>query len=252
MDFDFPFYINFFGLQIHPHVLFEYLAFFVGYQVYKKMRTRPEIHEKKEVGIFFSIVFGGYLGAIILASFEHYDVVLQNIESSKLAILQGKSIVGALLGGLISVELYKKHIGYTKSTGDDIAIPLTVGIMIGRIGCFLTGVEDSTVGRATDSVFGVNFGDGIYRHPLQLYEIAFLGLLLIILLRLRNREVWNGFKFQLFMLSYLSFRFFIEFLKDRATIAISLSAIQIACLCGVIYYIQLMFRKYKENKGKLV
>ncbi len=246
MDFDFPFYINFFGMQIHPHVLFEYLAFFVGYQVYKNMRTRPEIQEKKEIGIFFSIIFGGYLGAVILATFEHYDVVMQNIETSKLAIIQGKSIVGALLGGLISVELYKKHIGYTKSTGDDIAIPLTVGIMIGRIGCFLTGVEDSTVGRATESIFGVNFGDGIYRHPLQLYEIVFLLLLLIVLLSLRKREVWNGFKFQLFMLTYLTFRFLIEFLKDRATIIFSLSAIQLACLLGVVYYLQLMIRKYKK------
>ncbi len=249
MELTFPVYINFFGMQIHPHVLFEYLAFFVGYQTYRKMRTRPEIREKNEIGIFFSIVLGGYLGAVILATFEHYDVVLQNIETSKLAIIQGKSIVGALLGGLISVELYKKSIGYTKSTGDDIAIPITIAMMIGRVGCFLTGIEDSTVGRATDSIFGINFGDGVYRHPLQLYEIIFLGLLLIVLLSLRKREVWNGFKFQLFMLSYLTFRFLIEFLKDRATIVFSLSAIQIACLFGILYYVQLMYRRYLEVKS---
>ncbi len=243
----FPYYINLFGLQIHPHVLFEYLAIFVGYRVYKMTRKRLEIKEKNEVGIFFSIMLGGYLGAIILASFEHYDVVMQNIGTSKLAIIQGKTIVGALLGGLISVELYKKCIGYNKSTGDDIAIPLTVGIMIGRIGCFLTGIGDSTVGRATNSVFGIDFGDGVTRHPLQLYEIAFLGVILIILISLRKREIWNGFKFQLFMFMYLTFRFFIEFLKDSATIVWGLSAIQIACGLGLIYYAHLIYRRYKEN-----
>ncbi len=250
MELTFPFYINFFGIPIHPHVLFEYLAVFVGYRVYKVTRKRPEIREKQEVGIFLAIMLGGYFGAIILASLEHYDLVLENIQTSKLALIQGKTIVGALLGGLISVEVYKKIIGYDKSTGDDLAIPLAIAIIIGRIGCFLTGIEDSTVGAPTDSIFGIDFGDGIYRHPLQLYEIAFLLVVVAILLFIRKYEVWNGFKFQLFMTLYLGFRFFIEFLKDRATIVFDLSAIQIACLLGLIYYLQLIYKKYKEHYSR--
>ncbi len=251
MDITFPYYINFFGIPIHPHTLFEYLAIFVGYRVYKITRKRPEIKEKNEVGIFFSVMLGGYFGAIILASFEHYDLVLESIKAGNIAIIQGKTIVGALVGGLISVELYKKRIGYTKSTGDDIAIPITIALIIGRVGCFLTGIEDSTVGRATNSPFGIDFGDGIYRHPLQLYEIAFLSVVLVILLSLRKKEVWNGFKFQLFMFLYLGFRFFIEFLKDRAIIGFGLSAIQIACALGLVYYGQLMYRKYRLMNKKI-
>ncbi len=76
-------------------------------------------------------------------------------------------------------------------------------------------------------------------------------VVLVVLLSLSKREVWNGFKFQLFMFLYLTFRFFVEFLKDRATIVFSLSAIQIACGLGLIYYGQLMFRKYKENINKV-
>ncbi len=247
MELTFPVYINFFGIPIHPHVLFEYLAIFVGYRVYKATRKRPETKEKHEVGIFLVIMFGGYFGAIALATLEHYDLVLANIQTSKLALIQGKTIVGALLGGLISVEIYKKIIGYDKSTGDDLAIPLAVGIMIGRIGCFLTGLSDNTVGGPTNSIFGIDFGDGVYRHPLQLYEIAFLLVVIGILLAIRKHEVWNGFKFQLFMILYLTFRFFIEFLKDRATIVFDLSAIQIACFLGVAYYAQLIYKKYKEN-----
>ncbi len=247
MNFDFPYYINFFELKIHPHILFEYLSVFVGYRIYKKIRIRPEIKETKEVAIFLSIMFGGYFGAIILASIEHYDLILKSIEEGRPFFIQGKTIVGALLGGLISVELYKKSIGYDKSTGDDLSIPLTVAIMIGRIGCFLTGIEDSTVGKVTDSFLGINFGDGLYRHPLQLYEILFLNIVLIILFSLRKKEIWNGFKFQLFMIFYLSFRLLIEFLKDRANIIFSLSAIQIACLFGLIYYVKLVYKKYKEN-----
>lgn len=239
----FPYYINIFGLHIHPHIFFEYLAMFVGYRVYKLTKTRQTEKLTSEIGIFLTITLGGYFGAVLLASLEHYDRVLMNISTTKLALIQGKTIVGALLGGLICVEIYKKCIGYKKSTGDDIAIPLIVAIMIGRIGCFLTGPADATVGRETDFIFGFDFGEGIYRHPLQLYEIAFLGILLCVLIFIRKKEVWNGFKFQLFMLSYLTFRFFIEFLKDRATVVLSLSAIQLACVFGIIYYTQLIYKK---------
>ncbi len=192
---------------------------------------------------------GGYFGAILLASFEHYDLVLANISSSKFAFFQGKTIVGGLLGGLISVEMYKKHIGYSKSTGDDIAIPLVVSMIIGRIGCFLSGIEDKTLGKATTSVFGLDFGDGIFRHPLPLYEIVFLLFLLIILINLKKYIFWNGFNFQFFMLLYLGYRFFIEFLKDRAVLLFNLSAIQIACFLGLIYYVQLIYKKYKIYKS---
>jgi phosphatidylglycerol---prolipoprotein diacylglyceryl transferase len=90
----------------------------------------------------------------------------------------GKTIVGALIFGLISVELIKRYIGLRQSTGDLYAIPLALGIAIGRIGCFLTGLSDNTYGTPTNLPWAINFGDGIPRHPTQLYEIAVLLLLI--------------------------------------------------------------------------
>ncbi|HRI89248.1 MAG TPA: diacylglyceryl transferase, partial [Candidatus Hydrogenedentes bacterium] len=37
-------------------------------------------------------------------------------------LLTGKTITGALLGGYVSVELAKKWMGYTKTTGDFFAV----------------------------------------------------------------------------------------------------------------------------------
>jgi hypothetical protein len=90
----------------------------------------------------------------------------------------GKTIVGALIFGLISVELIKRYIGVRQSTGDLYAIPLALGIAIGRIGCFLTGLSDNTYGTPTNLPWAINFGDNILRHPTQLYEIIFLLLLI--------------------------------------------------------------------------
>jgi prolipoprotein diacylglyceryltransferase len=95
--------------------------------------------------------------------------------------------VGGLVFGLISVELTKRYIGLRDSTGDLYAIPLALGIAIGRIGCFLTGLSDNTYGTPTNLPWAINFGDGIPRHPTQLYEILFLLALIPILYRVLNK-----------------------------------------------------------------
>jgi len=68
--------------------------------------------------------------------------------------MSGQSIVGGLLGGLIGVELAKKLTGVNRSTGGDFVMPLMVGTVIGRIGCFLAGLNDGTYGNATTLPWG--------------------------------------------------------------------------------------------------
>jgi prolipoprotein diacylglyceryltransferase len=127
-------------------------------------------------------------------------------------------------------------IGVKRSTGDAFVYPLIVGTAVGRIGCFLTGLSDRTYGIATTLPWGVDFGDGIYRHPTQFYEIIFL-LLLMVVLRIRRRYPrQEGDVFKFYMVGYLGFRFWIDFLKPDFHPILGISAIQIACLLGLIYY----------------
>src|SRR5271155_1112904 len=86
----------------------------------------------------------------------------------------GKTIVGGLLGGWMGIELAKKIMGVTISTGDVCVYPILLGMCIGRVGCFLTGLSDNTCGVRTTLPWGVDYGDGIPRHPAQIYEILFL------------------------------------------------------------------------------
>src|SRR5437016_4543505 len=145
----------------------------------------------------------------------------------------GKTIVGALLGGWIGVEIAKKFLRVRSSTGDLFVLPLAFGIAIGRVGCFLTGLPDHTYGTHTNLPWAVDFGDGP-RHPTQLYEIAFLlGLGLALALRAR-RPYRNGELFRLFMLGYLFFRLTVEFIKPSYKPWLGLSAIQLACILGAI------------------
>jgi prolipoprotein diacylglyceryltransferase len=131
-------------------------------------------------------VAGGALGAKILFWLEDPQLTAHSLDNPAY-LVGGKTIVGALVFGLISVELTKRYIGLRDSTGDLYAIPLALGIAIGRIGCFLTGLSDNTYGTPTHLPWAVNFGDGIPRHPTQLYEILFLLALIPILYRVLSK-----------------------------------------------------------------
>lgn len=152
-------------------------------------------------------------------------------------ILNSKTIMGGLFGGLLGVELAKKIINEKESSGDLFTLPLITGIFIGRIGCFLSGVNEFTYGSQTTFIIGMNLGDNISRHPIALYELLFLIILFVIIYqfgRLNNHK--NGLLFQLFMVSYFGFRFLIEFIKPNVFFIVGLSSIQWLCIICWIYY----------------
>jgi prolipoprotein diacylglyceryltransferase len=87
--------------------------------------------------------------------------------------------------------------GISLRTGARFALPLAVGIAVGRIGCFLAGLDDFTYGTPTTLSWGHDFGDGIARHPVQLYEslamAAFAIGYIVALARRNSFVIANGF-----------------------------------------------------------
>ncbi len=222
--------------QIHPHLFFESLAYAIAFRLVLLNSRKDTIAPSQRSSVIVGGMVGALVGAKVLVLLQHIDVIGSSWERLLLLLLQGKTVVGALLGGLIGVELTKKMIGVKRSTGDAFVYPLIVGTAVGRIGCFLTGLSDRTYGIATTLPWGVDFGDGIYRHPTQIYEIIFL-LLLMIALQIRSRYPrQEGDVFKFYMVGYLGFRFWIDFLKPDFHPILGISAIQIACLLGLIYY----------------
>src|SRR5262245_60913376 len=149
--------------------------------------------------------------------------------------MSGKTVAGGLIGGLFAVELTKRVAGVKRRTGDLFAIPLCAGLAIGRVGCFLGGLQDDAYGVATGAPWGVDFGDGVARHPAQVYEIIWLGLLALWLWRLSGRWRREGDLFKTFMVAYFSFRLVVEFIKPGWPI-FGLTAIQWASVAMLVYY----------------
>jgi phosphatidylglycerol:prolipoprotein diacylglycerol transferase len=234
----FPVQIPIGPYRIDPHVVFEFLAYTIGFRVYLKTRSKEMLPFDKAIWVVVGAIAGAAIGSKILFWFENPPLTLEHI-TDFMFLMGGKTIVGGLLGGLIGVEFAKKRLRWTGRTGDDFVIPLIVGMSIGRIGCFLSGLQDDTSGSATTWFTGVNFGDDIPRHPTQLYEIAFLIVLGIVITFVSNRSrLAQGARFQIFMLAYLAFRLGVDFLKPRAIIFLGLGTIQIVCILGILYYIK--------------
>jgi phosphatidylglycerol---prolipoprotein diacylglyceryl transferase len=232
----FPLYLHIGPFSLHPHLFFESLAYALGFLAYVRLRSsiRDAIPDSTRWTVIASAVLGAAIGSRILFWFEDPAQTFAHWRDLSY-VMSGKTIVGGLIGGLFAVELAKRAVGEARSTGDVFAAPLALGIAIGRIGCFLTGLSDQTYGTPTSLPWGVNFGDGMPRHPTQLYESAFAAILCVFLWRMTNRAYVNGDVFKVFMVSYMIWRLAIDFLKPEAWIG-WLSGIQWACVAMLIYY----------------
>ncbi|MEA5466225.1 prolipoprotein diacylglyceryl transferase [Leptothoe sp. PORK10 BA2] len=240
----FPVYIGLGAWKIHPHFLFEFLGYVVAFRLLLRRNLRSDT---LSVAQRSSVVAGGMVGAVLgakaLVLLQHMDLLWLDWRQWLWLVAQGKTIVGALLGGLIGVEVTKSWIGVTQSTGDVFVYPLLVGTAIGRMGCFLTGLRDRTYGTMTTLPWGVDFGDGILRHPTQLYEIIFLVILGIALAGRKKYPHHAGDLFQMYLAGYLGFRFLIDFLKPDFHPLLGLSAVQVASLLGFLYACRQLSRR---------
>ena len=236
----------------HPawHPVFETLAYAAGYAVFRHLRARQGdiVAEPQRWTVLAAAAVGALMGSRLLGLAEQWPTVAAAWQSGRLLALLlspgGKTIVGGLLGGWLGVEIVKRISGIRRRTGDLFALPLCVGIAVGRIGCLLAGLADDTYGKATSLPWAVDLGDGIGRHPVQVYEILFLVLLGIVLSK--RAKLPEGARFRIFMGSYLAWRVFIDFFKPQPLIH-GLNLIQWSCLAGIFVLIVGEIRARKGN-----
>ena len=255
----FPVYFELFGARLHPHLVMELLGYAGGSQLYLWLRrgqARRTPHQVPEpiasMWVIVGCIFGAFVGSKFLAWAESWPHYWAHRGDPRIW-LGGKTIVGGLLGGWVGVEIAKKCAGIRRSTGDLFVFPLILGMCLGRVGCFLTGLDDRTHGVATTLPWSVDFGDGMGRHPAQLYEIAFLILLGVVLRSRWRPHAWgDGSMFRWFLIGYLGFRFAVEFIKPVTRLPlVHLSAIQMASLLGIAACtISLMRARQEDRHGR--
>ena len=182
-------------------------AFLGGRWMFRYRRATVEtLARRTEPGYFVALGLGGAVGAWAMGS-------LNTLRSATPTL--SHSIAGALFGAIAAVEWWKWRHGVRGSTGGAFVIPLCLGIIVGRWGCLFAGLADETYGIPTRLPWGVDLGDGVARHPVQIYEAlavaAFLAVYWRALVRGRDWAVRHGF--HAFVLVWAAQRFAWEWLK---------------------------------------
>src|SRR6476661_4061792 len=168
----------------HLHLLFDLLAWgsaaLLARLLYRwRLKAdAAEVAARMGAGYAFALAAGVIAGAWAFGSLNTGLAAIPH---------PSHSIAGALAGGIVAVELYKLARGVSGSTGAFWVGPLALGIAVGRWGCLFAGLKDETYGIPTRLPWAVDLGDGVPRHPVQLYEsaamLAFLAVYLAALTR---------------------------------------------------------------------
>ena len=189
--------------------------------------SRLTKRDDRLIVVYVAALVGAFLGAkVIYFLAEGWLDWPRSDRWQRLAT--GKSILGGLLGGYLSVELAKHWIGYRGITGDWFALITPIGILLGRIGCYLHGC---CVGRTCEpSWFTITDAHGAARWPAVPVEILFNLAAVTSTLILRRNGKLSGQHFHVYLITYGLFRFGHEFVRETPRIGLGMSGYHWAAL----------------------
>ena len=201
--------------------------------------------------ILIGLLIGGRLGYVFFYNLDYYlsnplEILLPfSVQNGvwKFTGIAGMSYHGGLIGVIYAIWLYGKKVNLHLFTlADFLTAAIPLGYFFGRIGNFING---ELYGRTTESPIGMYFtnaGDYQLRHPSQLYEAFFEGIILFMIINYCNRHNQLGFNSGLYVFGYGFFRFFIEFFREPDAhlgfVLFTLSMGQLLCIAmmaGGIY-----------------
>lgn len=209
------------SLSLYPLVMF--LSVLVG--VLLSRRTMPPLGLSR--GQRLAIGLGAFCGAMIGAKLPFVLADWDGLVSGRAWFENGKTIVFGIVGGYGGVELAKWALDIRVKTGDGFAVPVAAAVAIGRLGCFCAGC---CYGTATALPWGIDFGDGVRRHPTQLYEFAFHLSAAVALAWFLRRGWWRGQLIKLYIIAYLIYRIATEFIRPEPRLWLGLTGYQWAAL----------------------
>ncbi len=251
-----PVAFSIFSFDFRWYSLAYVFGILIGWLVAKKFFIVDyAIKEKFDDYVTFliiGIIVGGRIGYVIFYNFNYYS---NNILEILMIWQGGMSFHGGLIGVILASILFaKKNNQNSYIYLDIVSLVAPIGIFFGRISNF---INSELYGTETSLPWGVKFIqiDNLYRHPSQLYEAFFEGILLFIILLYLKKKFFiknPGFISSMFLIIYSTFRFFIEFLRvpdeHLGYILLGLSMGQIISLVFLIIGIYLSFIKYVSQK----
>ena len=246
-----PVALEIFSLKIHWYSLAYIFGIMFGW-IYCKKKL---IDDKKILDLFdglinyliIGIIVGGRVGYILIYNLDYY---LANISEILMIWKGGMSFHGGLVGIVVSTFIYSKKNNVNAFIFLDlIALVAPMGIFLGRISNF---INSELYGKESDIFWSVKFlaVDEIYRHPSQIYEAIFEGIVLFLILNYLYRKkffISPGVISSIFLILYSFFRIIIEYFREPdiqlGYLIFNLTMGQIVSIIFLIFGIYLFFKK---------
>ena len=248
-----PVAFNIFSLEIRWYSLSYIFGLVIGWYYCKKITSDKFISNIFDDFISYlviAIIIGGRLGYVILYNPTYY---LKNPIEILMIWNGGMSFHGALIGIIIASYMFgnKKNINNFIFL-DLVAVSAPIGIFFGRISNF---INSELYGRSTDIFWSVKFIkiDQLTRHPSQIYEAIFEGIILFIILSLFFKKLENrpGLISSFFLIFYSFFRFFIEFTREAdSQIGYLIFNLTMGQIISMLFFIAGISLFYLKNEKK--
>ena len=204
---------------------------------------------------FIGLLIGARVGYVLFYNFEYYiSNPLEIIIPFKyyngnwvFTGIAGMSYHGGLIGVVSAIWFFSRKLKlHFFELSDFLTAAIPMGYFFGRIGNFINGELYGRVTEASIGMYFPNAGDQSLRHPSQLYEALFEGIILYYVINFFNKHKELGFNSGTYVIGYGFVRFFIEYFRQPDAhlgfILFNLSMGQILCivmtLCGFyIWYL---------------
>ena len=243
------------SLEIRWYSLAYIIGIILGWAYCKKRLIKDQqilsLFDDFITYLIIGLILGGRIGYVLFYNLKYY---LENPFEILMVWNGGMSFHGGLIGVVFATQLFSnKHKVNQFVFLDLVALSAPIGIFFGRIANF---INSELIGKATDLPWSVQFilVDNIKRHPSQLYEAFFEGIILFILLRyyFKKNYLRNPGKISaLFLIFYSIFRFFAEFFRSPDfQVGYLIFNLTLGQLISVIFLIAGIFLFYFKNYEK--
>ena len=183
----------------------------------------------------FAALVGGLVGARVYFVIDNWNDVSDDLLGN---LFGGAGLIwyGGAIGGAVAVCAWAAWRGFSTRLLTISHRSLALGYAIGRVGCQLSG--DGDYGKAWDGPWAMAYPDGTVPtdqtvHPTPVYETLVMGLVAIVLWRLRDR-FRAGILFALYLIFAGTERFLVEFLRRNADDALGLTQAQLLSIAMIL------------------
>ena len=249
-----PVAFQIFSLEIRWYSLSYIFGLIFGWFYCKKFLIKDEkilnLFDDLITYLIIGIIVGGRLGYVVFYNPIYYS---KNLIEIFMIWNGGMSFHGGGLGAIFATYFFSKknNINYFIFL-DLIAMSVPIGIFLGRISNF---INSELYGRQTNIFWSVKFEkvDNLSRHPSQIYEAFFEGIILFILLNFVLKKYFfkaPGITFSLFIIFYSLFRFFIEFTREPdIQLGFIFLNFTLGQVISVIFFVAGLSLFYKKNES---